>query len=245
MLLAGSLLVIAVAGVVILRSPAQQVEPKAELTKGERTISAIGQATVIGKPDSARVYFGVITKAETVAAARAENLRIIGRVQKALLALKLPDLKTGTRESRVSINYEDRQETKVAGYTVQQSFTVLINDSDPVSLGKTATRILDAGLQNGVNSEGHVEFFNADDSELRRQAMTKAVEDGLANARAYAAGAKVKITGVVDISGQDGYFGGGGHGFQGGGGFGGSGGQPSFAAGVWKVPSRVRVVCRY
>ena len=63
-----------------------------------------------------------------------------------------------------------------------------------------------------------IEFFKADDSEMQRQAMTKAVQDGIANAQAYAAGAKLTTVGVVEISGQNDLWGnpfGGGGGFQG------------------------------
>ena len=102
-----------------------------------------------------------------------------------------------------------------------------------------------------MNSGGNIEFFKADDSEMKRESMTKAVEDGIVNARAYASGAKLTTVGVVEISGQNDFFWGnqswggfnGGFGFQGG--FGGAGAAPSFVAGDWKVSSQVRVVMRY
>jgi uncharacterized protein YggE len=243
-LLVGSLFVIVMTCVVLVRAQANQAEPAPVVTP-QRTITAIGSATVTGKPDSARVFFGVTTNGKTVAAAREENARVVGQVYRALLALKLLDLKTRTTDSRVSISYAENDRSRVVGYAVRQSFTVLVKESDSEKLGKTAERVLDAGLQNGVNSDGYIEFFKADDSELRRLAMSKAVEDALANAQAYAVGAKVKTLGVVDIAGQDGYFEQTGFGGQFGGGFGGTGGAPSIVAGDWKVPSRVRVVCRY
>jgi len=139
---------------------------------------------VTGKPDSARVWFEVVTKSKTVAAAREENARVVGQVQAALLALKLADLKSKTRDSSVSINYDDRDKFRVVGYEVRQSFTVLVKEADPEKLGTTAARILDVGLQHGVNSGGNIEFFKADESEMKRESMTKAVEDGIAAAQA-------------------------------------------------------------
>lgn len=242
-LLVGSLLVIVLTCVILLGGHANQAER--ERPTPQRTITAIGSATVTGKPDSARVYLGVTTNGKTVAAAREENARVIGKVQGALLALKLSDLKTRTSESHVSITYAQDDRSKVVGYVVRQSFTVLIKESDPERLGTMAGRVLDAGLQNGVNRDGDIEFFKADDSEMRRQAMRKAVEDGLANAHAYAAGAKVNTVGIMDIVGEDRYYEEKGFGGQFGGGFGGTGGAPSIVAGDWKVSSRVRVVCRY
>lgn len=251
-LLIGGVVVVFTA-MILLRGQANQAAP--EPVTQQRTITAIGSATVTGKPDSARIYFEVVTKAKTVVAAREENAKVVGRVQAALLELKLADLKSRTRESSVIINYDAYDKFRLVGYEVRQSFTVLVKERDPEKLGITAARILDVGLQHGVNSGGNIEFFKADDSAMKRESMTKAVEDGVANARAYAAGAKLTTIGVVEICGQNdslwgnqfwgGFNGGfnGGFGFQGG--FGGPGVAPSFVAGDWKVSSQVRVVMRY
>ena len=72
--------------------------------------------------------------------------------------------------------------------------------------------------------------------------MRKAVEDAIANAEAYAAGAKVRISGVVDIKVLDGDSDRFGVQAQG---SGNRGGERCLAAGAWQVSSMVRVVCRY
>ena len=251
-LVIGCVVVVGSAALFLLRGQANQVAT--DTPTPPRTITANGSATVTGKPDSARVYFEVNTKGKTVVAAREENARVVGEVQAALLALELADLKSKTRESRVSINYDDHDKFRIVGYEVRQAFTVLVKEADPEKLGTTAARLLDVGLQHGVNSGGDIEFFRADDSEMRRESMTKAVENGIANARAYAVGAQLTPTGVVEISGHDSYWGNqwnGGFlgGFNGGfgalGGVGGPGSAPSFAAGDWKVTSQVRVVMKF
>jgi uncharacterized protein YggE len=231
----------------LFQSHANQGAGEAAATS-KGTITAEGSATVTGKPDSARVYFEVITRAKTVAAAREENARVVGKVQSALQALKLPDFKSRTRESNLSIKYADRDETRIESYEIRQTFSVLIKEADPEKLGVTAARILDVGLENGVNSGGRVEFFKADDTEMKRAAMTKAVEEAVANARAYAAGANLKPLGVAEITEQNwgSPFGGlsNGLGFQGGSGRG-VGGLPTFVAGDWAVSCQVRVVLKY
>ncbi len=239
-LLVGGSIVAVLSCVFLMRGHADQ--PEAAPLTPQRTIKADGSATVVGTPDSARVYFGVITSGETVAAARTENARIIAKVQAALLALKLADLKSRTRDNSVSILYEDSKRHKIVGYQCDQSFSVLVKEADPEKLGAIASRLLDAGLQNGVNSKGNIEFFKEDDTELRRQAMTKAVEDAIANANAYAAGAKGKNVSVVSITEQTsrGGFGGG---FQGG--FNGGANVPGIVVGNWNVTSSVHLVCRY
>ncbi len=246
LLVAGSVVAVLTC-VFLMRGHADQ--PEAAPLTPQRTITVDGSATVVGTPDSARVYFGVVTIGDTAAAARTENARTIAKVQAALLALKLADLKSRTRDNSVTILHEDSKRHKIVGYQCEQSFSVLVKEADPEKLGAIANRLLDAGLQNGVNSRANIEFFKEDDTEQRRQAMTKAVEDALANANAYAAGAKGKNVSVVSITertsreGFGGQFGGGQGGFNGG--FGGGNVAPGIVAGNWQVSSSVRVVCRY
>ena len=80
--------------------------------------------------------------------------------------------------------------------------------------------------------------------------MSEAVENAIANARAYAGGANVQVADVLVINGDiDSMYpsqGGGQQGQQGG--FGGSMGlgvQTSFLAGQWDVTCNVRVICRF
>src|SRR5580765_411587 len=176
-LLIGSILLIVLACVFLLRGQAAQtaVDP----VKSQRTITVIGSATVTGKPDSARVYIGVVTNGKTVADAREANGKAVAKVQDAIMALKITDLKTRTLQTRVGILYDKGDRSHLVGYEVSQSFTVLVKESDIDKLGAAAGRILDASLQNGANSEGDIEFFTEDDTELRRQARSKAVEDAL------------------------------------------------------------------
>jgi uncharacterized protein YggE len=246
-LLVGGSMVAVLSCIFLMRGHADQ--PEAAPLTPQRTITADGSATVVTTPDSARVFLGVITSGKTVAAARAENSQIVAKVQTALLALKIADLKSRTRNNEVSILYDDKNKHEIVGYSCVQSFSVLVKEADPEKLAAFAGRILDAGLQNGVNSQGSIEFFKEDDTEMRRQSMTKAVEDAIANANAYAAGAKLKNLSVVQISehGSHGSFGGQFGGIQGGfnGGFGGGGAAPGIVAGNWNVTRKVQVVFRY
>ena len=143
-----------------------------------RTIVASGSGTILTRPDSVRVYLGIVTEAKTVTAARDENARAVTKVQDAVLALKLTDLKARTRDTDVRIvkrrsrrdnllDDEDANAT-IAGYRVSQTFSVVFQANSVEELAGAAGRILDAALQNGVNERGEVEFFLADDSGLQR-----------------------------------------------------------------------------
>ena len=231
-----------VTGLFLLIGRAAPTDPAPQ--KPYRTVSAIGSATVAGTPDSARVYLGVLTKGKTVAEASAENARLVGDIQAALRALSLANLKARTLYSNVSIIHAENDRSKITGYEVRQGFTVLVKEPDSEKLGATAGRILDAGLKHGANNLVEIEFFKADDTDLRRQAMSKAVEDAVANAQAYAAGAKAKSVEVAEIKAADEDLeprGGG----QQGGGPGAGNGEASIIAGAWTVTTRVRVVCRF
>jgi uncharacterized protein YggE len=124
----------------------------------------------------------------------------------ALAALKIPDLKTKTSDVQVVLLYgraDGTQLSAVTGYRVSNTFTVLVQDDDPVQLGALAGRVLDAALESGANSVQQIAFLSKGGlAQARRQALTQAVEDALANAEALAAGAKKDLLQTIAIDGQ-------------------------------------------
>ncbi len=171
----------------------------------KRSITAQGSASVTATPDSARLFLEVSTIGKTPTEARQANAKQIAAVRSALVALKLPDIKTRTVDVDVSKVHGERPHEDaprpVVGFEVTHSFTVLIRDLKSDKLNDAAGRVLDTALENGVESTDDTSFFKQDTAELRKQVMTKAVEDALANARLYAKGADVKVLEVVKIIG--------------------------------------------
>src|SRR5260370_34198529 len=94
---------------------------------------------------------------------------------------------------------------EVLGYRVTNSFSVLVLDKDTTRLSTNAGRVLDTALENGANFVQRMVAFRHDDAEIKRDGLTKAVEDALANAKAIAAGAKVRISGSFALNGQPQY----------------------------------------
>jgi uncharacterized protein YggE len=174
--------------------------------KEDRVLRTAGRATVRVKPDAARVFFGVQTTAATIKEARAENNARVRKIMQALTALKIPDLKMKTSDVRADILYgraDGHQLPPVVGYRVANTFTVLVQDDDPVKLGELASRVLDSALESGANSVQQIAFLSkAGLTKTRRQALKGAVEDALANARALAAGAGKDRVESVAIDGQ-------------------------------------------
>src|SRR5260370_22897170 len=94
---------------------------------------------------------------------------------------------------------------EVLGYRVTNSFSVLVLDKDTTRLSTNAGRVLDTALENGAKFVQRMGAFRNADAEIKRDGLTKAVEDALANAKAIAAGAKVRISGTFALNGQPEY----------------------------------------
>jgi uncharacterized protein YggE len=127
-----------------------------------------------------------------------------------LLSLKLPDLKVATSIVDVEMIYEYKSREmielpKVLGYRATTNLAGTICDVDPSKLGNMAMQLLEAALESGATSVPHIVFSRMDDAEIRRQALAKAVEDALQNARAIAEAAGVEIKGIQSIQPQPEY----------------------------------------
>lgn len=194
------------AGVVVRgeRAAAQVRENGSERS----TITAGGTATVYVKPDSARLFFGLQTLAPRVADARSQNGARMAKVRAAITALGIPGLKTKSSDLSVEPVYASAgagAAGKLTGFRVSHTFTVLVKNDDPDGLSETAGRLLDTATEAGVNQVEGISFFREDTAEARRNALSLAVRDGLANARALASGAGQAIGPAVQIQGSPAY----------------------------------------
>jgi hypothetical protein len=200
-----ALIVVALFGGLLAPAAAQ---PAGAGEKEKRTISTTGTATVRVKPDHARVFFGIQTIAPGIRAAREENAGRVRKVMEALKGLAIPDMKMKSSDVTVEIvqtHVRDDRLPNIVGYRVTNTFTVLVKNDDPDKLGAAAARVLDTALENGANIVQHVMFFKQETEAARREALTKAVAEAVANAKALAAGAKVNISETVHISGSPQY----------------------------------------
>jgi uncharacterized protein YggE len=206
-LVGGGLLGGLLLGLLLTQLPALQgQQPGKDKEKDKRVIHAGGSASVRVSPDSARLFFSVQTMAPKLASARGENAQLTKRVIDAVRKLQIPKLKMKSSDIQVGIRYADTARAErlptVLGYTVTNSFTVLVENDDPTKLSEAATRLLDTALENGVNQVPQVTFFRKDLKETQRRAMAEAVLDALQNARTLARGADVRITDTIDISSE-------------------------------------------
>jgi len=178
----------------------------AQAKKELHTLRTAGTGTVRLKPDAARVFLGVQTQAVEVKEARVENNNRVRKIQEALSALKILNLKTKTSDFLVEIIHnrvEGNQLQPIVGYRISTLFTVLVQNDDPIKLGALASRVLDTALENGANEVQQITFLSMEGmTKARRKALTQAVEDALANASALVAGAKKDSVEVITIEGE-------------------------------------------
>lgn len=177
--------------------------------KEPRKIQTSGSATVRIKPNRARLYFVVEDTASTIKAVREANKQHVESVIAAIQGKKIVDLKMKSTDVRMDVIHskDDKQNKlpEVLGYRVTYTFTVLVSEDDTQKLSSLAVQVLDTALTNGANAVQQITFFRDDLTEARRQALTKATADAVANAKALAAGDNRTLTDVIDINGNPEY----------------------------------------
>jgi len=195
----GAMAAAALMGVVALTSaPTSSPARAAEATMPGRTITVTGDAEVASKPDQARLSAGVVTQAETAAAALNANSAAMNRVFAALRMAGIPENRMQTSNFSVQPQYapfrpENPEPQRIIGYQVSNNVTVTVDDL--TKLGST----LDALVRSGANQLGGIQFMIADPKPLAERARALAVVDAAAKARTLAMAAGVTLGSVMAI----------------------------------------------
>jgi uncharacterized protein YggE len=184
--------------VALMASTAFATAEAAEAMMAQRTISVSGDAEVASKPDQARLSAGVVTQAETAAAALNANSTAMNRVFAALRMAGIPENRMQTSSFSVQPQYapfrqENPEPQRIIGYQVSNNVTVTVDDLTKV--GPT----LDALVRSGANQLGGIQFMVADTKPLAERARAQAVVDGAAKARTLAMAAGVTLGPLVSI----------------------------------------------
>jgi hypothetical protein len=189
----------ALAGAIaLLAAAAYSSVQAAEAVMAPRTITVSGDAEVASKPDQARLSAGVVTQADTAAAALTANSTAMNRVFAALRAAGIPENRMQTSNFSVQPQYppfrpDNQEPQRIIGYQVSNTVTVVVDDLTKV--GPT----LDALVRSGANQLGGIQFTIADPKPLAERARTLAVVDGAAKARTLATAAGVTLGPLMSI----------------------------------------------
>jgi uncharacterized protein YggE len=189
----------ALAGAVSLMSAGASLSARAgEATMPPRTITVSGDAEIASRPDQARLSAGVVTQAETAAAALEANTTAMNRVFTTLKAAGIPENRIQTSNFSVQPQYapfrpENPQPQRIIGYQVSNNVSVVVDDLTKV--GAT----LDALVRSGANQLGGIQFMVADPKPLAERARSLAVVDATAKARTLATAAGVTLGPLMSI----------------------------------------------
>jgi uncharacterized protein YggE len=143
-------------------------------------VGARGEVRVA--PDRATVHVAVETRAETAAAAAAENARIQQRVIAAIRAVGVPNDRISTTQYNVlpDYRYEPNREARLVGYRVTNTVVVELHELDRVG------PVLDAALGAGANMITSLQFYASNTETARREAIARAVQTARGDAEAIA-----------------------------------------------------------
>ena len=157
------------------------------------TLTVQGTGTVAVEPDRATINVGVQEASRTVGAAMAGVNEKLDSVVAALMesGIDAADIATSTVE--IYANYDYDADQRLLGYTASNSVTVLVEDVS------RAGAIIDAAVGAGANCLNGVEFFAADTSEARKQALALAVDSAREKAEALAEAAGLPLGGILEI----------------------------------------------
>lgn len=168
------------------------------------TIAVTGEGKVDMAPDMAMLSLGVMTQADTAAAAlKANSDGLSGALDRLKAAgIEGRDIQTSGLSLHPNIDYSSTgREPQVRGYTASNMLTVRLRDLSV--LGQT----LDAVVTEGANTLNGLSFGLQNPDEATDEARRRAVADATHKAALYAEAAGVTLGRIVTISEQGNYGG--------------------------------------
>ena len=168
------------------------------------TIAVTGEGKVEMAPDMAMLSLGVMTQADTAAAALKANSDGLSGALARLKAAGIEgrDIQTSGLSLHPNVDYSSTgREPQVRGYTASNMLTVRLRDLSV--LGQT----LDAVVTEGANTLNGLSFGLQNPDEATDEARRRAVADAAHKAALYAEAAGVTLGRIVTISEQGNYGG--------------------------------------
>lgn len=160
-------------------------------------VITVGRGEVELKPDRARVEFGVETRAQSAAAAAADNSRrqraVLDTLQR--LGIGADQLQTASLQVTPEMVYPGQgQPPKVSGYVARNSVRVEV-----LKLDQTGS-LIDAALARGATNVAGLQFYSSRATEARREALAKAVASARLDAEAMVKAAGYQLGALIEIT---------------------------------------------
>jgi uncharacterized protein YggE len=153
-----------------------------------------GEGVVKAAPDQAFVRIGAETRSKVSKDAQTQNAAAMTAVQQRLAAAGIPKdaIRTASFDLQMEFDYNNGKQTP-RGFVARNSIDVRVDDLARVS------EVLDAATASGATTIHGLRFDLKNRPALEREALQRAVADGLARAEAAASGAKRSVDRVVRI----------------------------------------------
>jgi uncharacterized protein len=163
-------------------------------------IEVTAEAETKTAPDLAILDFGVVTRAETAAAAAQQNSARMKSVLAAVRQSIGPQSRIGTGTYSLRAEYASNREggePRIVAYVA--SNIVYLETADMPRLGE----VIDVAIKAGSNQVQRIAFALSDPATARRSALREAVLQARSDAEAIASALNVKLGPVQSISNQD------------------------------------------
>lgn len=188
------------AGLVMLWAPFSIGAAAVEGAPSAPYIEVTAEAEARAMSDLVMLEFGVVTRAETAAAAAQQNA---GRMKTVLAAVRQaigPQGQLGTGSYALRAEYAQNREggePRIVGYIA--SNIVRLDTGEMARLGE----VIDAAIKAGANQVQRIAFGLSDPAGARRNALRDAVLQAQSDAETMASALKVRLGPVISVTNQD------------------------------------------
>lgn len=167
------------------------------------TIQVTSTAERSAPPDRATVRFAVVATGDSADAARSQVAENASSVRAALEETGVPADDVRTVYYDLSVVYGENR-SNIEGYRAVHAFAVDI-ETDADELGNETGSVIDTVVQNGADRIEGVEFGLSEEtrSDLRQEALERAMTGADRDAETLAAASGLTITGVQSVSTTD------------------------------------------
>jgi len=188
---------VVLAATVLLAAVAVQAvhaQPTPTTPAQQGMIQTAGEGHILAAPDVAFVTLGVQATGANAQDATNQASTAMAATLSAVKALGIADSDVQTNQLALEPVYSDKQANQITGYHASQGVSVTVSDLGSVS------KVFDAAVQAGSNSNLSIRFGIKDPTALQAQALTSAVQQATSKANAIAGAAGLKLTGAYNLS---------------------------------------------
>lgn len=160
---------------------------------GKITVSGCGEVTLV--PDTAMIFVGVKTTAETLEQANNENKEKINKLYETLKENNIVDNNIQTKNFYAHEEYSyNETEPKLTGYTVSNQ--VFIKTTDLENL----TSLVSSLMSDGANNFNGINFSSSKESESYKTALSNALSDAKEKEKILTNANTVNIVEIIEES---------------------------------------------